>query len=244
MLDVHPAHHAASTWRDFFIHIATIALGLLIAIGLEQTVESLHHRSQAREARTQLFEELHRNQENAKDYESALDGAQQRLREGMDAISRARKHASRPEDRVVTMQGFYRIGDSAWTTVHGSNATEYMNQRELAQWAALYDLQAELNRQFHDAMALEQAFAPLVGQNPESVLSTKQTGEIEGGPLDLNGVLHALSAQKHLETMTAAQLDSVQLALESCIVANQGLQRNLAWLVINYTRFERDHPET
>ena len=25
MLDVHPAHHAASTWRDFFIHIATIA---------------------------------------------------------------------------------------------------------------------------------------------------------------------------------------------------------------------------
>src|ERR1017187_10104742 len=36
MLDIHPAHHAASTWRDFFIHIATIVLGLLIAIGLEQ----------------------------------------------------------------------------------------------------------------------------------------------------------------------------------------------------------------
>ena len=46
MLDVHPAHHAVSTWRDFFIHIATIVLGLLIAIGLEQTVESLHHRHQ------------------------------------------------------------------------------------------------------------------------------------------------------------------------------------------------------
>jgi hypothetical protein len=24
MLDVHPAHHPASTWRDFFIHIITI----------------------------------------------------------------------------------------------------------------------------------------------------------------------------------------------------------------------------
>jgi hypothetical protein len=22
MLDIHPAHHAATTWRDFFIHIA------------------------------------------------------------------------------------------------------------------------------------------------------------------------------------------------------------------------------
>ena len=32
MLDVHPPHHAANTWRDFFIHIATIVIGLLIAI--------------------------------------------------------------------------------------------------------------------------------------------------------------------------------------------------------------------
>jgi len=46
MLDVHPAHHAATMWRDFFIHIATIVIGLLIAIGLEQTVEFFHHRHQ------------------------------------------------------------------------------------------------------------------------------------------------------------------------------------------------------
>jgi hypothetical protein len=52
MLDVHPAHHAASTWRDFFIHIATIVIGLLIAIGLEQTVEYFHHRHLASEARS------------------------------------------------------------------------------------------------------------------------------------------------------------------------------------------------
>jgi hypothetical protein len=28
MLDVHPAHHVASTWRDFFVHIATIVTRL------------------------------------------------------------------------------------------------------------------------------------------------------------------------------------------------------------------------
>jgi hypothetical protein len=57
MLDVHPPHHAASTWRDFFIHIATIVIGLLIAIGLEQTVEYFHHRHQLKEVRAQLAEE-------------------------------------------------------------------------------------------------------------------------------------------------------------------------------------------
>ena len=41
MLDVHPPHEAAHSWKDFFIHIATIVVGLLIAVSFEQTVENL-----------------------------------------------------------------------------------------------------------------------------------------------------------------------------------------------------------
>lgn len=55
MLDVHPPHHAVSGWRDFFVHIATIAVGLLIAVGIEQTVEAIHHHHQ----REQLYEGMH-----------------------------------------------------------------------------------------------------------------------------------------------------------------------------------------
>jgi hypothetical protein len=54
MLDVHPPHEAAHTWKDFLIHIATIVIGLLIAVGLEQTVEALHHRHQLHELRDAL----------------------------------------------------------------------------------------------------------------------------------------------------------------------------------------------
>jgi len=61
MLDIHPAHHAASTWRDFFIHIATIVLGLLIAISLEQTVEYFHHRHQVHQLEKNLRDELRRD---------------------------------------------------------------------------------------------------------------------------------------------------------------------------------------
>jgi tetratricopeptide (TPR) repeat protein len=61
MLDVHPPHQATHTWKDFFIHIATIVIGLLIAVGLEQTVEWLHHRSEVRETRQLLAEERTRN---------------------------------------------------------------------------------------------------------------------------------------------------------------------------------------
>src|SRR5580693_6564970 len=63
MLEVHPAHHAASSWKEFFVHIATIVLGLLIAVGLEQTVEYIHHRRELTQARAELREERKANVE-------------------------------------------------------------------------------------------------------------------------------------------------------------------------------------
>ena|SRR5580658_3556240 len=54
MLDVHAPHEGIHTWKNFFVHIATIVIGLLIAVGLEQTVEYFHHRHQVAEVRESL----------------------------------------------------------------------------------------------------------------------------------------------------------------------------------------------
>ncbi len=61
MLDVHPPHHPVHTWRDFLIHIATICVGLLIAIGLEQTVEALHRRHESVDLIQQMSDEAGHN---------------------------------------------------------------------------------------------------------------------------------------------------------------------------------------
>ena len=61
MLDVHAPHESVHTWKDFFIHIATISIGLLIAIGLEQTVEHFHRLHQLDQARQELKTELEDN---------------------------------------------------------------------------------------------------------------------------------------------------------------------------------------
>ena len=58
MLDVHAPQASIHTWRNFFIHIATIVVGLLIAVTLEQTVEYLHHRQQLHQSREALRTEL------------------------------------------------------------------------------------------------------------------------------------------------------------------------------------------
>ena len=57
MLDVHSPHAPVRTWRDFLIHMASICLGLLIALVLEQSVEALHRRHEAAALRADLHAE-------------------------------------------------------------------------------------------------------------------------------------------------------------------------------------------
>jgi len=72
MFDVHAPHESIRTWKGFFIHIATIVVGLLIAIGLEQTVEAIHHSNERRELIREMREEAEHNIETLRfDIQSA-----------------------------------------------------------------------------------------------------------------------------------------------------------------------------
>src|SRR3984957_17314141 len=56
MLEVHAPHETLHTLKGFFIHIATIVIGLFIAVGLEQTVEFFHHRHLREQLEAQMRE--------------------------------------------------------------------------------------------------------------------------------------------------------------------------------------------
>jgi len=57
----HVPHESVQTWRGFLIHIATVTIGLLIAIALEQCVEAAHHLHQRHQLQHDLREEAERN---------------------------------------------------------------------------------------------------------------------------------------------------------------------------------------
>ena len=65
MLDVHPPHSPTHTWTDFFIHVGTICVGLLIAVGLEQTVEYFHRQHERHLLEHELHAEAEILQRNA-----------------------------------------------------------------------------------------------------------------------------------------------------------------------------------
>jgi len=65
MLDVHAPHQSVHSWRDFFVHIATIAVGLLIAVGLEQTVEAIRHHQERLHLIADMQNEARQNRDSA-----------------------------------------------------------------------------------------------------------------------------------------------------------------------------------
>jgi hypothetical protein len=147
MLDVHPPDHAVHSWRDFFVHIATIVIGLLIAVGLEQAVESIHHHTEVAETRRALAEEREQNREtfrrNAESYLSTAAIFQNNLR----VFNFLRQHSGTPQSKlpgvVVFPPNVFEPTTSAWITAGETSVLSMMPREEVTRYAATY---FELNR--------------------------------------------------------------------------------------------------
>jgi hypothetical protein len=143
MLDVHPPHHAATTWRDFLIHIATIVIGLLIALGLEQTVEWVHHRNELREAREALDKE---HEENTRQFAINTDYLAENInayQNNLIVLVYLRDHPKTPRSKlpgVLVWPNLYgTVSDIAWRSVQSANITQLMPRDEVSDYANAYE---------------------------------------------------------------------------------------------------------
>jgi hypothetical protein len=124
MLDVHPPHQLTHTWRDFLIHIATIVIGLLIAVALEQTVEHLHHHSQAREAEDSLHRESIANRALVQRDFATIDEAHRLIRLNMASIATALAAAGKASYHLTPyLQSTYILSptDTSWLALRDNN---------------------------------------------------------------------------------------------------------------------------
>jgi hypothetical protein len=98
MIDIHPPHHAPMTRREFFTHLFIVILGILIAIGLEQGVEALHHRHE----RQALIDGFHREcADNLKVFDLDLDVAHHEI--AWEQASLAALRNAQPHGGYITV---------------------------------------------------------------------------------------------------------------------------------------------
>ena len=142
MLDVHPPHHAANTWRDFFIHIATIVLGLLIAIGLEQMVEHIHQYYELRETREALQRETEANRKDiAKDvHQWRWEMAE--LENNLIVLRYIKEHPGTPQSALPGVlewvESPQRYESAVWDAAEQNGITRRMSPEEANHYRALY----------------------------------------------------------------------------------------------------------
>jgi hypothetical protein len=229
VFDVHAPHQAVHTWKDFFIHIATIVIGLLIAIGLEQTVEHFHHRHQAQEARKRLLEEVKANGEIAERNGYAVRMHEKHLREALLVLDRARNHALLPTDHIVTARRWRPVQVAAWKIARDSGAAGYLTADEqatfeLANWDAETfnaDLIAATQAIGRAAMVINE---DLIERN--AALPPVETGVYFGekGESAAEEALTLRSAgAPQISRLTPAQADRLEQGIQSSIYDDETL---------------------
>jgi hypothetical protein len=142
MIEVHAPHESVRSWKDAFIHIAIIVVGLLIAVGLEQTVEHLHHIYQVKLARQALHQELEYNTRlfAHNTVETRWETAQ--YKNNLLVFEYLQKHPGTPQEKLPGVMswanGDDRFSYGAWETVQQSGLTALMPQDEVARYAKMY----------------------------------------------------------------------------------------------------------
>ena len=163
MLEVHPPHSSTHSWRDFFIHIGTIAVGLLLALGLEQGVEAIHrHRERVRlladlreesTVRAKQIQQLDRSTLVTEKWLSSV------LRAALDARSSAGTVSftipARPDEPAA---GDVRPANAVWAAARSSGLMNVLSREEIETWEHA-DYSAELvQRDFEASQAAFRSF--------------------------------------------------------------------------------------
>lgn len=139
MLDVHAPHHTPSGVRDFFLHLFTITVGLLIALGLENAAEAIHHRHERKEAETMIREEIRKNDEDLKKEAANLKVEGENMARfialNQAVIQGKPLPAVQPENF-----GFHEeeIPDAAWRTASSTGVLAYMPYDEVERFSDAY----------------------------------------------------------------------------------------------------------
>ncbi len=142
MLDVHPLRHAPRGLRDFLVHIATIAIGLLIAIGLEQLVESIHRKHQVRDAREAIARERELNQREFARTTELFRLETKRFQTNLAVLEYLQQHPGVLQPAWPGSVNWHTyittFSTAAWETAQHSAVTALMPQQEVRDAERLY----------------------------------------------------------------------------------------------------------
>jgi hypothetical protein len=214
VLDVHPPHEPIHGWRDFLMHLATITIGLLIALGLEGLVEWQHHRHLVHEAEASLRQEIQSNESGLANLLNDIHKQQSDLKQDVVILQKIIADPKIPPRGLSIGFRMSSLDDVSWKTAQNTGALSYMPYGVAQEYADLYYLQGEFDR-----------------TQQEGVRDTILAAATFANPEFTDPVLIVEQNKKRIERIEAVQ--GQMFALESLV---QGLDSE-------YKKFLTAHPK-
>jgi hypothetical protein len=247
MIDIHSPQHAPMTRREFFTHLCIVILGILIAIGLEQGVEALHHRHLASEATRALLDER-RIDEEANQFNIFATRLHQRdLQHDLVMLDALRAHQPLPPGPFIIQHVAYIYAGAEWQNVHQSGTINYLTGN-LAALTYRYQIQDRfldlLGRSNEDL-----ARAASVLRTPSDPLNTSYENNVafsvffkrlvaahEDLPQqEIDAAWAANAAPGNLAALSPAQIDSLERAVQIALSDDDAMLRDCFTIKRNLT---------
>ena len=144
--------------RELLTEVGVIVIGIVIAIGMEQAVESAHRELQLREARRALGVE---HQYNLEAFQILTDGQYSKIpeiKQNLALFSYLRDHPGTPDNRwpsdwrVLNVESI-PLRDAAWKNAERTNVIQYMSTAEANKYQLEYKLIDYINQRQRDELA-------------------------------------------------------------------------------------------
>jgi hypothetical protein len=189
-------------WREFGKEVATIVLGVLIAIGAEQVVEQLHWAHEVRDARAALAGEMvHSNGHLA--FRVAAEPCIVRRLDALEAvIEDAARREPTPRLGVIIPDIGNALNDNVWTNYRAAQTLTHFDVRSQAEFSAYY-LQISSLRGFLADETISWAVLRVLQGDPSRL-----------GPVDIAGLRvalqHARFDNRLIAAIAADELDTAK----------------------------------
>jgi hypothetical protein len=137
-MEIHKPH-AAKSWKEFFIELGTIVLGIIIAISLEQFVEYLHWDHEVSVARRAIAAEMTANNTSFFAFRAAIAPCLDRQMNESQAIIAALANDGKAQSLAGFRSGLHALlSDAEWQSERSSQVLTHFPRDELALMSSYY----------------------------------------------------------------------------------------------------------
>ena len=182
MLDVHAPQEVLHTWKSFFIHIATIVIGLFIAVALEQSVEAINRHREVAALREDLRQESRQILADARKSEAAhlyeIRWLTTRISQTQLAIRE--RHLIGPRE-TNDMPNYVSPDIPIWRSAKAGGRTALLTKGEVNAYAEVEYVQTRLdemevvkNTARYAVKSFNREFSPLPNGDPDLSIASSE----------------------------------------------------------------------